>query len=246
MLSAESAVGAVPGRGRRDDEPHRRGGRERRRSTAPSSPRSAPSPRRPAPTPSRRPRATSPRRWISRPSCAWTSSGSTALRIARERPQPPILALTPNTRHGAPARARLGRSRRRDRRTPATSTTWRPRLPAGLRGGLRQGRPAHHHRRRRALRHAGRDEHGAHRLHQCRAPGVSTAAVIASAAKQPRSLAVASRPPHAQLLGRRVAALLAMTGGQMSRPSVSGARLSTADFTSSRKGLIASALLKAW
>ena len=27
---------------------------------------------------------------------AWTSSGSTALRIARERPEPPILALTPN------------------------------------------------------------------------------------------------------------------------------------------------------
>lgn len=27
--------------------------------------------------------------------CAWTSSGSTALRIARERPKPPVLALTP-------------------------------------------------------------------------------------------------------------------------------------------------------
>jgi pyruvate kinase len=27
---------------------------------------------------------------------AWTASGSTALRIARERPQPPVLALTPN------------------------------------------------------------------------------------------------------------------------------------------------------
>ncbi|BGE83791.1 pyruvate kinase [Methylosinus sp. 3S-1] len=28
--------------------------------------------------------------------CAWTSSGATALRIARERPRPPILALTPS------------------------------------------------------------------------------------------------------------------------------------------------------
>ena len=28
--------------------------------------------------------------------CAWTSSGSTALRIARERPRPPVIALTPN------------------------------------------------------------------------------------------------------------------------------------------------------
>jgi pyruvate kinase len=27
---------------------------------------------------------------------AWTASGATALRIARERPQPPVLALTPN------------------------------------------------------------------------------------------------------------------------------------------------------
>ncbi len=27
---------------------------------------------------------------------AWTSSGSTAFRIARERPEPPVLALTPN------------------------------------------------------------------------------------------------------------------------------------------------------
>jgi len=27
---------------------------------------------------------------------AWTSSGSTAIRIARERPEPPVLALTPN------------------------------------------------------------------------------------------------------------------------------------------------------
>jgi pyruvate kinase len=27
--------------------------------------------------------------------CAWTASGSTALRIARERPKPPVLALTP-------------------------------------------------------------------------------------------------------------------------------------------------------
>jgi pyruvate kinase len=28
--------------------------------------------------------------------CAWTASGSTAFRLARERPQPPVLALTPN------------------------------------------------------------------------------------------------------------------------------------------------------
>ena len=29
--------------------------------------------------------------------CAWTFSGSTAFRVARERPKPPVIALTPNT-----------------------------------------------------------------------------------------------------------------------------------------------------
>ena len=60
---------------------------------------------------------------------AWTASGSTGLRIARERPSSPILALTPNIRHGTAARAGLGRPRRRHRRTRATSTTW-PTAPA--------------------------------------------------------------------------------------------------------------------
>jgi len=38
--------------------------------------------------------------------CAWTSSGATALRIARERPNSTIIALTPN--RGAARRAQLG------------------------------------------------------------------------------------------------------------------------------------------
>ena len=38
----------------------------------------------------------SPKRWICKAIVAWTSSGSTALRIARERPAAPVLALTPN------------------------------------------------------------------------------------------------------------------------------------------------------
>ena len=38
----------------------------------------------------------SPRRSISKAIVAWTASGATALRIARERPESPILALTPS------------------------------------------------------------------------------------------------------------------------------------------------------
>ncbi len=48
------------------------------------------------PTPSPRPRVT----WLKpldlKAIVAWTSSGSTAFRISRERPEPPVLALTPN------------------------------------------------------------------------------------------------------------------------------------------------------
>jgi pyruvate kinase len=56
--------------------------------------------------------------------CAWTSSGSTAFRIARERPKPPILALTPiATRRGGWRWS--GACTRSSPRTPAMSTTWR-------------------------------------------------------------------------------------------------------------------------
>ena len=56
--------------------------------------------------------------------CAWTYSGSTAFRIARERPNSTVLALTPNRqpRAGSPSSGAFTRSRRRTR---ATSTTWR-------------------------------------------------------------------------------------------------------------------------
>ena len=62
MLSAESAAGALSGRGGRDDGPHRHQGRDAIRTIPASSTPSAPSRKRPAPTPSRSPRARSPRR----------------------------------------------------------------------------------------------------------------------------------------------------------------------------------------
>ena len=74
-------------------------------------------------------RATSPTRWRSKVICAWTASGSTGLRIARERPRSSILALTPDRRDRAPARRGLGRPRRRHATTRATSATW-PTAPA--------------------------------------------------------------------------------------------------------------------
>ena len=58
--------------------------------------RSAPRPKRPAPTPSPTRHARSPRRSTCRQSVCWTFSGSTALRVARERPSAPVVAITPN------------------------------------------------------------------------------------------------------------------------------------------------------
>ena len=73
--------------------------------------------RRPAPTPSRPPRARSPRRSTSRRSSAGPPRARPALRVARERPQPPIIALTPNIATGARLVAGLGRALRRRPRT---------------------------------------------------------------------------------------------------------------------------------
>ena len=95
MLSAESASGQYPreavatmNRIAEDGRVGRDLSRDHRRP-------SARRPKRPAPTRSPRRRATSPKRSTSKVICAWTASGSTGLRIARERPRSAILALTP-------------------------------------------------------------------------------------------------------------------------------------------------------
>ena len=53
----------------------------------------------------------------------WTSSGSTALRVARERPKPPVVAITPNlvTDAGCPP---SGACIAWSPKTPRISTTW--------------------------------------------------------------------------------------------------------------------------
>ena len=95
--------------------------------------------------------------------CAWTSSGSTGLRIARQRPRSSILALTPIESVARRLAVVWGvhpdRHRRRARRTRHGRSGLPPRLYRGLR---RRGR-AHYRCRRRAVRDPGRHQQPAHR-----------------------------------------------------------------------------------
>ena len=97
----------------------------------------------------------------------WTASGSTGLaRGARAAAAADRRAVAQH-RDRPPAGAGVGRALRRHRGRARPGRHGRPRLPHRLQGRLRQGRPARHHRRRRAARHAGRDQHAAHRLCRC-------------------------------------------------------------------------------
>ena len=94
----------------------------------------------------------------------WTSSGSTALRVARERPKPPVVAITPNLATGRKLSAVWGvhcvvaedAQDQDDMVNRAGSHRVSRRLC--------QGRTARHHRRRRAARHPRHHQHGPHRL----------------------------------------------------------------------------------
>ena len=95
--------------------------------------------------------------------CAWTSSGSTGLRIARQRPRSAILALTPIEAVARRLAVVWGvhpivTDDARDERDMAERAC----RHAYIEGFAGRGR-AHHRRRRRALRHAGRHQQPAHR-----------------------------------------------------------------------------------
>ena len=94
----------------------------------------------------------------------WTFSGSTALRVARERPKPPIVAISPNVATGRRLSLVWGVHCMvaEDARDQDDMVERACRLAFKRR--LRQGRPARDHRRRRAARHAGRDQHAADRV----------------------------------------------------------------------------------
>ena len=94
----------------------------------------------------------------------WTSSGATALRVARERPQPPIVSISPNVATGRRLALVWGVHSviAEDARDQDDMVDRACRI--AFREGFARARPAHHHRRRRAARNAGRHQHGAHRL----------------------------------------------------------------------------------
>jgi pyruvate kinase len=91
-------------------------------------------------------RARSPRRSICPRPSAGPFSGSTALRVARERPKSPIVAISPNVETGTQARGRAGACIASSPRMRATSTTWWTALAGSRSVKASQGRAAHHHR----------------------------------------------------------------------------------------------------
>ena len=93
----------------------------------------------------------------------YTTSGSTAVRAARERPKAPILVLTPDRGHGAAACARLGRPLRPHRRCHRIHRHGGEGVRPGARCRPRCAGRAHRHHRRRPLRHAGHDQRAQNR-----------------------------------------------------------------------------------
>ena len=127
-------------------------------------------PRLPARTRSRRPRARSRRQ----SECAPSSRGA-----SRERPRCASGAsgrsfrfwCSRRTSDRAPAFARLGNACGRDGRCTRCGRHGQPRRRDCAPRRVRQGRRARHHRRRPAIRHAGRHEHDPHRLRVRRGGG---------------------------------------------------------------------------
>ena len=97
----------------------------------------------------------------------WTSSGSTGLRVSRERPMTADPGDLAERRNRTQAVAGVGRALRGRPGRPRPGRHGRPRLPHLLRGRSLQGRPTRHHRGRRPARHARRHQHGAHRVRRC-------------------------------------------------------------------------------
>ncbi len=83
----------------------------------------------------------------------WTSSGSTALRVARERPKPPVVAISPNIATGRKLSLLWGVHCviAEDAHDQDDMVDRAGRI--AFRDGFRQSRPARDHRRGRAARH---------------------------------------------------------------------------------------------
>ncbi|MGY4464837.1 pyruvate kinase [Bradyrhizobium sp. LB9.1b] len=94
----------------------------------------------------------------------WTSSGSTASRVAREPAEAADRGDHAEHFRWTPARRRLGCALRGGGRRARPGRHGEPRRPDRVSGRLRPRRPARAHRRRRAARHPRHHQHGAHRL----------------------------------------------------------------------------------
>ena len=110
---------------------------------------------------------------------ACTLSGSTALRAARERPAAPILALTPEARHGAAAGARPGRPPAAGARGRGRPRHGRPSLRRGPRAGVRPAGEHRGDRGRHAVRRARHDQPAADRAAPARVLDVTGGEAVA-------------------------------------------------------------------
>jgi hypothetical protein len=93
----------------------------------------------------------------------YTTSGSTTLRVARERPSAPILGLTPARRDGPAPRLGLGGPLRRGPGRQGPGRHGHHRDPSSEDRRLREGRRSHRNHRRRPVRDARKDQSNADR-----------------------------------------------------------------------------------
>ena len=94
----------------------------------------------------------------------WTASGSTALQGGARAAAGADRGAVAECRHRPAPRGGVGRALRRHRGRARRRRHGRARLPHRVQGRLRQSGTAHHHGRRRAVRHPGRDQYAAHCL----------------------------------------------------------------------------------
>ncbi len=164
MLSAESATGKWPDKAVATMDRIAQTVERDTLLSRHSSPPSATSRSRPAPMPFRRRRAPFPKPSNLAAIVCYTGSGSTGLRVARERPETPVIALTPIA---ATAR-RLALAWGLHCVLTADAQDLDDMVARACRIAYSEGfaaaRPAHHHHRRRAAGNPGRHQHAAHRL----------------------------------------------------------------------------------
>ena len=139
----------------------------------------------------------------------YTTSGATALRAARERPEQPILGLMTRLGDGAPAGAGLGPARRGVRGRARHRRDGRARLPEGGRGRHRGAGRQPGGDRGHAVRHAWR--------HQSFAPRLGA---LSLSAQKPSPRIARGRSPSRPMAWRMKKPLSGAIRSTMPRPSL--------------------------